>query len=105
LVNSTLQCPSKNVIPAPIFIGINSSRNPEGFVMTGFPPEFTPYLIRGGSYKFGMIRRLAFPMKEIEFNIGKYIAQEYQRYIPRYRVDFLSHPFRRGEGKVFNSGI
>lgn len=24
-----------------------------------------------------------------QFNIGKYIAQEYQRYIPRYRVDFL----------------
>jgi very-short-patch-repair endonuclease len=24
-----------------------------------------------------------------QFNIGKYIAQEYQKYIPRYRVDFL----------------
>jgi hypothetical protein len=28
---------SKNVIPAPIFIGINSSRNPETVDITGLP--------------------------------------------------------------------
>ena len=60
----------KFVIPAPIFIGINSSsvssrndRNPEGFEITGLPPEFTPYLsirpdhgIRGGSDELRIIR-------------------------------------------------
>ena len=46
----------KNVIPAPIYIGINSSRNPQIFEITGLPPEFTPYLIRGGSDKLGIIR-------------------------------------------------
>jgi len=47
---------SNNVIPAPIFIGINSSRNPETLEITGLPPEFTPYLIRGGSDKLVIIR-------------------------------------------------
>jgi len=47
---------SKNVIPAPISIGINSSRNPEPLEITGLPPEFTPCLIRGGSDKMGIIR-------------------------------------------------
>jgi len=38
------------VIPAPIFIGINSSRNPSSLEKpSGFPPEFTPYLLRGGN--------------------------------------------------------
>ena len=47
---------SKNVIPAPIFIGINSNRNPQAFEITGLPAKFTPYLIRGGSNKLRIIR-------------------------------------------------
>jgi hypothetical protein len=29
---------SKNVVPAPVFTGINSSGNPEAFDITGLPP-------------------------------------------------------------------
>ena len=32
---------SKTVNPPPIFIGINSSRNPSPFDLIGLPPEFT----------------------------------------------------------------
>jgi hypothetical protein len=51
-----LKATSKNVIPAPIFIGINSSRIPESFDITGLRPEFIPYLIRGESDKLIIIR-------------------------------------------------
>jgi hypothetical protein len=37
------------VIPAPIFIGINSSRNPVFPSFSGLPLEFIPCLLRGGS--------------------------------------------------------
>jgi len=50
-----LKVTSKNVIPAPIYIGINSSRNHQIFEITGTPPEFTPYLIRGGSDKLELL--------------------------------------------------
>lgn len=39
----------KNVSPGPIYIGIDSSRNPEALNNTGLPLEFTPYWIRSGS--------------------------------------------------------
>ena len=51
-----LKAASKNVIPAPISIGINSSGNPEAFDITRLPPEFIPYLIQGGSDKLEIYR-------------------------------------------------
>jgi len=51
-----IRAASKNAIPFPIFTGINSSRNPEALDITGLPPEFTPYLIRGRSDKLILIR-------------------------------------------------
>ena len=47
----------KNLIPAPIYIGIDSSRNPEALNNTGLPLEFTPYWIRGGSDELVIISR------------------------------------------------
>jgi len=53
---SRFKAASNNIISAPIFIGINSSRNPDTLEITGLPPEFTPYLLRGGSDKLVIIR-------------------------------------------------
>jgi len=65
-----LKANSKNVIPVPIFTRINSSRNPEAIDITRLPPEFIPYLIRGGSAKSeiyrGYLKLKSFKDKEQE---------------------------------------
>jgi hypothetical protein len=45
--------------------------------MTGLPPEFTPYLIRGGSDEFGIIRgslHFIIPIVYKDFEYGMSLA-------------------------------